>query len=205
MLSGCCRRASLRKMLNLAEVWGLRPDGTNPCRHVPKLPACRTSARSVNALMTASYWEIGRSETLSRKSGDGLLIENSQTVSRKFDLSELAQAFTLPWSAYVRLLSVKDVQTRQLYETEALRGGWSVRQAIEHKMQRGASFTSPAAVKDCPQQSGMAERVARTLKEQGAHRHRFESLPHASRAMGDWTGFYKHRPPAPGAEDENPG
>lgn len=25
----------LRKMFNLAEVWGYRPDGTNPCRHVP--------------------------------------------------------------------------------------------------------------------------------------------------------------------------
>ena len=24
----------LRKMFNLAEVWGYRPDGTNPCRHV---------------------------------------------------------------------------------------------------------------------------------------------------------------------------
>ena len=28
----------LRKMFNLAEVWGLRPDGTNPCRHVPMFP-----------------------------------------------------------------------------------------------------------------------------------------------------------------------
>ena len=28
----------LRKMFNLAEVWGLRPDGTNPCRHVPMYP-----------------------------------------------------------------------------------------------------------------------------------------------------------------------
>ena len=26
----------LRKMFNLAELWGLRPDGTNPCRHVQK-------------------------------------------------------------------------------------------------------------------------------------------------------------------------
>lgn len=26
----------LSKMFNLAEVWGLRPDGTNPCRHVKK-------------------------------------------------------------------------------------------------------------------------------------------------------------------------
>lgn len=26
----------LSKMFNMAEVWGLRPDGSNPCRHVPK-------------------------------------------------------------------------------------------------------------------------------------------------------------------------
>jgi len=28
----------LSKMFNLAEKWGLRPDGTNPCRHVEKYP-----------------------------------------------------------------------------------------------------------------------------------------------------------------------
>lgn len=28
----------LRKMFNMAEVWGLRDDGTNPCRHIPKYP-----------------------------------------------------------------------------------------------------------------------------------------------------------------------
>lgn len=26
----------LSKMFNMAEVWGYRPDGSNPCRHVPK-------------------------------------------------------------------------------------------------------------------------------------------------------------------------
>lgn len=30
--------AALRKMMNLAELWGERPDGSNPCRHVPKFP-----------------------------------------------------------------------------------------------------------------------------------------------------------------------
>lgn len=25
----------MRKIFNLAEVWGCQPDGTNPCRHVP--------------------------------------------------------------------------------------------------------------------------------------------------------------------------
>ncbi|GGC10382.1 integrase [Oxalicibacterium flavum] len=28
----------IRRMFNLAEVWGYRPDGTNPCRHVPMFP-----------------------------------------------------------------------------------------------------------------------------------------------------------------------
>lgn len=28
----------LRKMFNIAEVWGFRVDGTNPCRHIPKYP-----------------------------------------------------------------------------------------------------------------------------------------------------------------------
>lgn len=47
----------------------------------------------------------------------------------------------------------------------------------------------------CPQQNGMVERVIRTLKEQCVHRHRFESLTHASRAIGDWIHFYNHQRP----------
>ena len=145
--------------------------------------AKQTAARNVNALMTASYWEIGRriveaeqkgkrragygeqlierlsidltqrfgrgfsadnlehmrsfyafyppsaiSETLSRNSSAGALPTISQTASRKLSLIDLAQTFVLPWSAYVRLLSVKDDHARAFYETEALRGGWSVRQ-----------------------------------------------------------------------------
>jgi predicted nuclease of restriction endonuclease-like (RecB) superfamily len=40
----------------------------------------------------------------------------------------LASRFPLPWSAYVRLLSVKNPEARSFYETEALRCGWSIRQ-----------------------------------------------------------------------------
>lgn len=143
--------------------------------------ARRTAARSVNALMTASYWEIGRrivefeqggqdratygealiqrlSADLTRRFGRGFSPRNieqmrqfyqcwpaeqiRQTLSGKLatgkipqtpsalsaDLPALAQAFPLPWSAYVRLLSVKNEMARAFYETEALRGGWSVRQ-----------------------------------------------------------------------------
>lgn len=37
-------------------------------------------------------------------------------------------ALPLPWSHYVRLLSVENATARAFYETEALRGGWTVRQ-----------------------------------------------------------------------------
>jgi len=36
----------------------------------------------------------------------------------------------------------------------------------------------------------MVERLIRTLKEQCVHRHRFETLQHTSRVIGDWVGFY---------------
>jgi putative transposase len=38
----------------------------------------------------------------------------------------------------------------------------------------------------------MVEHVSRTLKEQCAHRLRFETLQHASRIIGEWIGFYNN-------------
>ncbi len=83
-----------------------------------------------------------KSATLSRKSADQNratpLLESggpeiSQTLSVKSPeasskIEILASAFPLPWSHYVRLLSVKSALAREFYHTEALRGGWSVRQ-----------------------------------------------------------------------------
>ncbi len=43
-------------------------------------------------------------------------------------LGKLANAFPLPWSAYVTLLGVQSDSARSFYETEALHSGWSVRQ-----------------------------------------------------------------------------
>lgn len=109
--------------------------------------ACLAAARSVNALMTASYWEIGRrivqaeqkgkrragygeqlierlSIDLTQAFGRGFSADNlenmrrfflaysvpaiSGTMSRKFSLQVLTEVFTLPWPAYVGLLSVKE-------------------------------------------------------------------------------------------------
>lgn len=149
--------------------------------------ARQAAARSVNSLMTATYWEIGRriveaeqkgrrragygeqligrlAQDLTQQFGRGFSADNlermrtlyalypperisatasrkspmteaeprppvnSAAPSRKLTMNDLAAAFPLPWSAYVRLLSVKNDHARLFYETEAQRGGWSVRQ-----------------------------------------------------------------------------
>lgn len=151
--------------------------------------ARHASARTVNAIMTSTYWQVGQrivlveqqgrrraaygdevtkrlSVDLSDRFGRGFsltnikqfrqfylafqTVEKGQTVSGQFknmkcstpsgksvvvptDRSlnsdrNLASRFPLPWSAYVRLLAVRNEQARSFYETEALRGGWSVRQ-----------------------------------------------------------------------------
>ena len=154
--------------------------------------ARRSAARSVNCVMTAAYWLIGRriveyeqggkvraeygeallerlSVDLTKHYGRGFGVVNLsqmkkfymlwpveyifQTVSEKSPssvtskqnktifqtpseetqlppniLQGIANRFPLPWSAYVQLLSLKNENARRFYETEALRGGWSVRQ-----------------------------------------------------------------------------
>lgn len=156
--------------------------------------ARRQAARTVNAILTATYWEVGRQivafeqkgqpragygeallkrlaqdltarfgrgfgevnlsqmrrfflawpppeilQTLSEKSIDaqrlGLFLTGSETAPSgttdeaiRAYLATLAQAFPLSWSHYVRLLSTKGPEARRFYQTEALRGGWSVRQ-----------------------------------------------------------------------------
>ena len=71
-------------------------------------------------------WSVERIlQTVSEKLEDG---ESSSKSPAKPSLAILATRFPLPWSAYVRLLSVKNIHAREFYETEALRGGWTVRQ-----------------------------------------------------------------------------
>ena len=65
-------------------------------------------------------------QTPSEKSPTPRLINDICAASSSITL--LADQFPLPWSAYVRLLSVKIPEARTFYETETLRSGWSVRQ-----------------------------------------------------------------------------
>jgi len=153
--------------------------------------ARRIAARSVNSILTATYWNIGRrivdyeqqgqerapygerlldrlSRDLTTKLGRGFSERNleqmrafylgweiSQTPSAKLEarvisptvpgktsdekrqilsveshnaLIALSSAFLLSWSHYVRLISVVNPGARVFYESEAIRGGWSVRQ-----------------------------------------------------------------------------
>lgn len=125
--------------------------------------ARQATARTVNALITATYWEIGKRIVEFEQGGAGraaygeeliqrLADDLTQQFGRGFSRQNLHQmrafylawpveqicqtlsgksesfSFPLPWSSYVRLLSVKDRQARSFYEKEALRSGWSVRQ-----------------------------------------------------------------------------
>jgi len=140
--------------------------------------ARRAAARSVNAVMTATYFLVGRAiieqeqrgakraaygdllldrlaTDLTKRFGRGFSRANVasmrqfyvayrdeivqtpsgrsrptkiQTPSGELGLTRLAARFPLPWSHYVLLLSAQSTEARSFYETEALRGGWSVRQ-----------------------------------------------------------------------------
>jgi predicted nuclease of restriction endonuclease-like (RecB) superfamily len=146
--------------------------------------ARRGTARAANAIMTATYWSIGRRiveqeqggaaragygedliarlsrdliarfgrgfgranlsqmrafylgyreilQTPSGESDPGSAPEKVQTLSGEsspIGPADLAARFPLPWSHYVRLLSVRSDEARHFYETGALRGGWTIRQ-----------------------------------------------------------------------------
>ncbi len=127
----------------------------------------KAAAWSVNSIMTATYWLIGRrivefnqhgqgkaqygkklivqlSADLRKRYGQGFGYMNLyamrkfylewrdqeifQTLSGKFDFTDLTQRFPLPWSHYVKLLPLKNPAARVFYEAEARRNGWTVRQ-----------------------------------------------------------------------------
>jgi predicted nuclease of restriction endonuclease-like (RecB) superfamily len=129
--------------------------------------ARRQAARSVNAILTATYWEVGRrivkfeqegksragygegllkrlSDDLTRSFGRGFSVDHlelmrkfyfwrpagriSESMIRKSSSDNPAEIFPLSWTHYVRLLRVPKAHARCFYETETLRGGWSVRQ-----------------------------------------------------------------------------
>ena len=129
--------------------------------------ARRAAARSVNAVMTATYWLVGRriveqeqggraragygeallehlAADLTARFGRGFSLVNLETMRLFFqtysdlgpekpqtlsgELAHVASRFRLSWSHYALLVRARSPQAREFYETEALRGGWTVRQ-----------------------------------------------------------------------------
>src|SRR3546814_2202436 len=52
----------LRKMFNMAEVWGYRPDGSNPCRHVPMYPEKGTTRFITDDELVRIYEYLDRAD-----------------------------------------------------------------------------------------------------------------------------------------------
>lgn len=52
----------LRKMFNMAEVWGYRPDGSNPCRHIPKYPERGKTRLITDAELRKLYAYLDRAD-----------------------------------------------------------------------------------------------------------------------------------------------
>ncbi len=142
----------------------------------------RSVARAVNAVLAATYWEVGRRIVAFEQGGkekagygeaviDRLAADLTKSFGRGFSRSNLfqirsfylgwdivqtvsgllqlrskasaeggseavatagsllsADAFPLPWSHYVRLMTVPNLAARRFYEEEAIKAGWSVRQ-----------------------------------------------------------------------------
>ncbi len=68
----------------------------------------------------------GKRATLSLKSADSSMSQEGTAIA---DIAGLARAFPLPWSHHVLLVSnSRSPEALEFYHTEALRGGWTVRQ-----------------------------------------------------------------------------
>ena len=79
--------------------------------------------------MRAFYSLWPERQILQTPSGESLTSSlSSDIAATSSSVASLAGRFHLPWSVYVRLLSVKNPEARTFYEAEALRSGWSVRQ-----------------------------------------------------------------------------
>lgn len=52
----------LRKMFNLAELWGLRPDGINPCRHIKKYTGSKRTRLITDEELTRLYAYLDRAD-----------------------------------------------------------------------------------------------------------------------------------------------
>jgi predicted nuclease of restriction endonuclease-like (RecB) superfamily len=87
----------------------------------------RQSVSAVGIASTPSNLSAGRAGT-GDSTGATVSVDFVRTEPGTFSLADVAKAFPLPWSHYVLLLKSRSAEAFDFYHTEALRGGWSVRQ-----------------------------------------------------------------------------
>ncbi|AOI32991.1 MULTISPECIES: tyrosine-type recombinase/integrase [Gammaproteobacteria] len=85
--------AILRKMFNLAEVWGFRPDGTNPCRHVPMYPPGKKTRLIVDDEMVLIFRQL---ETLEAEGLENYVIPLAIRLQFEF-AGRRSEICTLEW------------------------------------------------------------------------------------------------------------
>jgi len=88
---------------------------------IAQTPSAQFEARVICSALSSESGGT-RAQTPSGRS------EIAQTVSARLTNGLIPVTFPLSWSHYVRLMSVDKPQARAFYESEAIRGGWSVRQ-----------------------------------------------------------------------------
>jgi predicted nuclease of restriction endonuclease-like (RecB) superfamily len=102
-------------------------------------------------------------------SGELALTPISETPSRKFRADGIQAAFTLSWSHYVLLLTIKNPDERSFYEIEATSEGWSLselkRQKASCLYERLALSRDKAGVKRLAEKGQIVTRPEDVLKE----------------------------------------
>jgi integrase len=85
--------AILSKMFNLAELWGLRPDGSNPCRHIRKY----TEERRERFLSAAELRRVG--QVLAEMQAERVEMPSALIAIRPLILTgcRLSEILTLKW------------------------------------------------------------------------------------------------------------
>ena len=108
----------LRKMFNMAEVWGFRPDGTNPCRHVPMFPAGKATRLINDEEMARIFRHLEHLEAEGlelRGTRPGHITAPSQTAT---PVPDIARGHESPNGNSVSLEAemVKSVEARQNHD-----------------------------------------------------------------------------------------
>jgi len=97
-------------------------------REIVQTPSGQFTADEKVQTLSGQLSDAGRPLTILSTASIELRRQKSQTPFGQLAVRNLPARFPLPWSHYVRLLSVKGALAREFYHAEALRGGWSVRQ-----------------------------------------------------------------------------